>query len=65
MDKGGLHWMTALGGVLIVFAIMLCVPLLLLPIFAGSRISGFWLIVVPIAAAGVSLLVYRHYGDKS
>jgi len=65
MDEGRLHWMTALGGVLIVFALMVSLPLMVVPILAESRTLGFWLIVVPLVVAGGALLAYRRYGNQS
>jgi len=57
-----LHWMTAMGWVLVGCAVMICV-MMLLPLFEGHRTQGFWYMVVPVAGFGVLMVLFRRRLD--
>jgi hypothetical protein len=66
MRGGGetLHWMLATGWVLVLFAIMVCLGLFLLPVFQGERTTGFWFVAVPAAVLGAIMILFRQYRDN-
>ena len=61
MTKPNLPWTFEVGVLLVVIAIMIAIPVFVLPIFEEHRGSAFWMVLLPLAALGGAMIAYQHY----
>jgi hypothetical protein len=61
MKTDDLHRMTAISGLLILLATKIGVVVFLLPFFEGYRTSALLVVVLPLAAAGLLMIVFQRY----
>jgi hypothetical protein len=60
MNLDTLHWLTAVGCLLILLAAMIGVAVFFLPFFEGYRTNAFLVVVVPLAAAGWVMILFQR-----
>jgi hypothetical protein len=63
-DSESFHWMTGLGWLMVLSALMVCVVVLLLPVFEGQRITAFWFVILPLVVVGSLMILFRRYRDN-